>query len=292
MAPTTVAILGTGKMGGAMARRLHQQGFELRLWNRTRQRAEPLGFGAALKTPGEAGSEADFVISMRTDSAAVRQAYLGPEGALEAKGSRTYIDSSTVDPKPHEDLAQAAAQRGSIFVEAPVLGSVPAVEAGKLFIMVGGEPDAFERVRPVLQVLGDVRYIGPLGAAAVLKLVANSMLAIINAGASELYNAGVRAGLDRERVWEVLTRLAPSLEARRAGFMDGRYEPVLFRLAGMVKDLGLRAALYRDVGIDRPATQTAKELFQRAAQDHSEQDLAAIADLWRGPLGAPPAGRR
>ena len=292
MAPTTVAILGTGKMGGAMARRLHQQGFELRLWNRTRQRAEQLGFGAALKTPAEAASEADFVISMLTDSAAVRQAYLGPEGALEAKGSRTYIDSSTVDPKPHEDLAQAAAQRGSIFVEAPVLGSVPAVEAGKLFIMVGGEPDAFERVRPVLQVLGDVRYTGPMGAAARLKLVANTMLAIISGGASELYNAGVRAGLDRERVWEVLTRLAPFLEARRAGFMDGRYEPVLFRLADMVKDLGLATGLYRDIGIDTPLTQTAKELFQRAAQDHSEQDLAAIADLWRGPIGAPPAGRR
>ncbi len=292
MAPTTVAILGTGKMGGAMARRLHQQGFELRLWNRTRQRAEQLGFGAVLNTPTEAASEADFVISMLTDSAAVRQAYLGPDGALEAKGSRAYIDSSTVDPKPHEDLAQAAAQRGSIFVEAPVLGSIPAVEAGKLFIMVGGEPDAFERVRPVLQVLGDVRYIGPLGAAARLKLVANSMLAIISAGASELYNAGIRAGLDRERVWEVLTRLAPSLEARRAGFMDGRYEPVLFRLADMVKDLGLATGLYRDIGIDTPLTQTAKELFQRAAQDHSEQDLAAIADLWRGPIGAPPAGRR
>jgi 3-hydroxyisobutyrate dehydrogenase-like beta-hydroxyacid dehydrogenase len=292
MAPTTVAILGTGKMGGAMARRLHQQGFELRLWNRTRQRAEQLGFGAVLNTPAEAAGEADFVISMLTDAAAVRQAYLGPDGALEAKGSPTYIDSSTVDPKPHEDLARAAAQRGSIFVEAPVLGSIPAVEAGKLFIMVGGEPDAFERIRPVLQVLGDVRYIGPLGAAALLKLVANSMLAIINAGASELYNAGVRAGLDRERVWEVLTRLAPSLEARRAGFMDGRYEPVLFRLADMVKDLGLATGLYRDIGIDTPLTQTAKELFQRAAQDHSEQDLAAIADLWRGPIGAPPAGRR
>jgi len=292
MAATTVAILGTGKMGGAMARRLHQQGFELRLWNRTRQRAEQLGFGAVLNTPAEAATEADFVISMLTDSAAVRQAYLGPDGALEAKGSRAYIDSSTVDPKPHEDLAQAAAQRGSIFVEAPVLGSVPAVEAGKLFIMVGGEPDAFERVRPVLQVLGDVRYIGPMGAAARLKLVANSMLAIINAGASELYNAGVRAGLDRERVWEVLTRLAPFLEARRAGFMDGRYEPVLFRLADMVKDLGLASGLYRDIGMDTPLTQTAKELFQRAAQDHSEQDLAAIAALWRGPIGAAPAGRR
>jgi 3-hydroxyisobutyrate dehydrogenase-like beta-hydroxyacid dehydrogenase len=117
------------------------------------------------------------------------------------------------------------------------------------------------------------------------------MLAIISAGAGELYNAGVRAGLDRERVWEVLTRLAPSLEARRAGFMDGRYEPALFRLADMVKDLRLATGLYHDIGIDTPLTQSARDLFQRAVREHSEQDLAAIADLWRAPIGAPPTGR-
>src|ERR1700716_756484 len=139
---TTVAILGTGKMGGAMARRLHQQGFNLRLWNRTRQRAEQLKIGEVFDTPAEAASDADVVISMLTDPPAVRQAYLGPHSALEAKGSRVYIDSSTVDPKTHEELARAAAQRGSTFVEAPVLGSIPAAESGKLYIMVGGEAAA------------------------------------------------------------------------------------------------------------------------------------------------------
>src|SRR3977135_1092394 len=239
-----IAILGTGRMGAAIARRLHQQGFELRLWNRTRQRAEQLGIAEVFDPPAEAASGADVVISMLTDPPAVRQSYLGEHGALDAEGSRIFIDSSTVDPKTHEELARAAAQRGSPFIEAPVLGSVPAVETGKLFIMVGGEPAAFERVRPVLQVLGDVRYIGPLGAAARLKLVANSMLAIISAAAGELYNAGLRAGLDRERVWEVITRLAPPLDVRRAGFMDGRYEPAMFRLADMLKDLNLPSDVY------------------------------------------------
>jgi 3-hydroxyisobutyrate dehydrogenase-like beta-hydroxyacid dehydrogenase len=289
---TTVAILGTGKMGSAMARRLHNQGFALRLWNRTRQRAEQLGVGTVLNTPAEAADGADFVISMLTDSAAVRQAYLGPNGALDAPGSRVYIDSSTVEPQTHQELAQAAAQRGATFVEAPVLGSIPLVEAGKLFIMVGGEPTAFEQVRPLLQVLGDVRYIGPLGSGARLKLVANSMLAIISAGAGELYNAGVRAGIDRDRVWEVLTRLAPTLEARRAGFTEGRYEPAMFAVADIVKDLRLATGLYREIGIDTPVTQTARDLFQRITPEHNEQDIAAIAALWRAPVGAPPSGRR
>ena len=288
----TVAILGTGKMGAAMARRLHQQGFDLRLWNRTRQRAEQLGVGEVLDTPADAATGADVVISMLTDPPAVRQAYLGERGALEAKGTRVFIDSSTVDPKTHEALAQAATQRGSTFLEAPVSGSVPAVEAGKLFIMVGGEPDALERARPVLQALGEVRYVGPLGAAARLKLVANSMLGIISAAAGELYNAGLRAGIDRERVWEVLIRLAPYLDARRAGYLESRYEPAMFRLADMVKDLQLASGLYREVGIETPLTETTRELFQRAGQEHPERDLAAIAELWRAPTAAPPAARR
>ena len=287
-----VAILGTGRMGGAMARRLHQQGFDLRLWNRTRQRAEQLGIGQVLDTPADAASGADVVISMLTDSAAVRQAYLAPNGALEAPGARIWVDSSTVDPKTHEELVRAATQRGSTFIEAPVSGSVPAVEAGKLLVMVGGEPEAVERVRPVLQALGDIRYVGPLGAAARLKLVANSMLAIISAAAGELYNAGLRAGIDRERVWEVLIRLAPYLDARRAGFMEGRYEPAMFRLADMVKDLQLASGLYDEVGIETPLTQTTRQLFERAAQAHAEQDLAAIADLWRTPATVPPTSRR
>jgi len=286
-----VAILGTGKMGGAMARRLHQQGFDLRLWNRTRKRAEQLGIGEVFDTPAEASRAADVVISMLTDPPAVRQAYLGPDGALEAEGPRIYVDSSTVDPKTHEALARVVEQRGSSLLEAPVLGSVPAVEAGKLLIMVGGEPAAFERLRAVLEALGDVRYVGPLGSAARLKLVANSMLGIISAAAGELYNAGLRAGLDREHVWEVLTRLAPYLDARRAGYLEGRYDPVMFRLADMVKDLDLALEVYQEVGIDTPLSQTTRELFERAARDHGEEDLAAIAELWRQPVAAAPADR-
>ena len=286
-----VAILGTGKMGGAMARRLHQQGFDLRLWNRTRKRAEQLGIGEIFDTPAEASRAADVVISMLTDPPAVRQAYLGPDGALEAEGPRIYVDSSTVDPKTHEALARVVEQRGSSFLEAPVIGSVPAVEAGKLLILIGGERGAFERLRVVLQALGDVRYVGPLGSAARLKLVANSMLGVISAAAGELYNAGLRAGLDRERVWEVLTRLAPYLDARRAGYLDGRYDPVMFRLADMVKDLDLALEVYQEVGIDTPLSQTTRELFERAARDHGEEDLAAIAELWRQPAAAAPADR-
>src|SRR2546427_992643 len=181
-----VTILGTGKMGGAMARRLNQQGFQVRLWNRTRQRAEQLGVGEVYDTPADATRDAEVVISMLTDPRAVREAYLGPDGAVEAEGSRIYVDSSTVDPKTHLALARVIEQRGSSFLEAPVLGSVPAVEAGKLFIMVGGERATFERVQGVLQALGGARYVCPPRSPARLKLVANSMLGILRSAARGL----------------------------------------------------------------------------------------------------------
>ena len=281
-----VAILGTGKMGAAMARRLHQHGYELSLWNRTRSRAEQLGVGAVFATPARAVEGADLAVSMLTDSSAVRQTYLGESGAAQATGAPIYVDSSTVDPATHEQVAQALAQRGSSFIEAPVIGSVPAVESGKLLILVGGDEFTLERIRPVLEVLGEVRYVGAVGDAARLKLVANSMLAITSAAAGELYNAGLRAGLDRQRVWEILLRFSPYLDARRTGFLEGRYEPAMFRVADMDKDLHLARDLYQKVGIETPLSQTARELFDRAATDYGEEDLAAIAELWREPSTA------
>jgi 3-hydroxyisobutyrate dehydrogenase-like beta-hydroxyacid dehydrogenase len=278
-----VAILGTGKMGAAMARRLHQQGYELRLWNRTRSRAEQLGIGEVFNTPAQAVDGTDLAISMLTDSSAVRQTYLGENGAAQATGSPIYVESSTVDPGTHEQLAKALALRGASFIEAPVIGSVPAVAAGKLLILVGGDEFTLERIRKVLEALGEVRYVGALGNAARLKVVANSMLAVTSAAAGELYNAGLRAGIDRQRLWEILTRFVPYLDARRAGYLEGRYDPVMFRLADLLKDLGLARDLYRDVGVDTPLTDTTRELFERAAGEHGEQDIAAIADLWREP---------
>ena len=287
-----VAILGTGKMGAAMARRLHQHGFEVRLWNRTRSKAERLGIGEVFDTPGRAVAGADLVISMLTDSAAVREAYLGENGAAQATGAPIYVDSSTVDPGTHEQLARALAQRGASFLEAPVVGSVPAVESGKLLILVGGDQITLERIHRVLEVLGEVRHVGPLGHAARLKLVANSMLGITSAAAGELYNAGLRAGLDRQRVWEILTRFVPYLDARRAGYLDGKVEPAMFRVADLVKDLRLAHDLYGQAGADAPLTETTRELFERVAGDHGEQDIAAIAELWREPSAAQKTARR
>jgi 3-hydroxyisobutyrate dehydrogenase-like beta-hydroxyacid dehydrogenase len=277
-----VAMLGTGKMGGAMARRLHEQGHTVHLWNRTPARAEEVGIGTLYATPAQAAARAEVVLSVLTGTEAVRQVYLGEHGALEAGGDRVYVDMTTASPEVHVEVAAAAVALGADFVEAPVLGSIPAADSGSLLLLVGGESSAIDRARPVLETLGELRPVGPLGAGIRLKLVANTYLAVTHAAAAELLAAGTATGLDIEAVFAILVRFVPYLEARRAGFLEHRYEPVLFRVADMVKDLGLALEVYRRAGSDTPFTLVADEMFTRAAQDHGELDIPAVAEIVHG----------
>jgi len=282
-----VAILGTGKMGGAMARRLEATGHELTLWNRTRERAEALGVGRVAATPAEAAEGADIVISMLTDADAVRAAYLGPGGAVKVARSQVFVEMSTAGPVVAKELAPLIDRAGAQFVEAPVLGSIAAVESGTLVIFAAGGEAAIERARPALKDLGEVRPVGDIGSAASLKLVANSMLAGVNALAAELQSAGTAAGLQAEDVFWVLTRIAPVLNARKAGYVEHRYEPVNFALRDALKDLRLALDLFKRAGAATPITSTTKELYEAAAKTAGDLDMSAIATLYERKPASP-----
>ena len=172
-----VAILGTGKMGSAIAGRLSGAGFELTLWNRTRERAHALGIGQVAETPTAAARNADVIISSLTGPDAVRAAYLGPSGALSAAKGKLIVEMSTAGPDLVADLAKEVAAAGARLVDAPILGAPPIVLAGEAAILISGAKGDVAAATPVLAPLGTVRHVGTLGKAARLKLVANSMLA-------------------------------------------------------------------------------------------------------------------
>jgi 3-hydroxyisobutyrate dehydrogenase-like beta-hydroxyacid dehydrogenase len=282
-----VAILGTGKMGGAMARRLNAVGHELTLWNRTRSRAEALGVGEVAATPAEAAAHADVVISILTDANAVRAAYLGAEGAAKVAQGKVFVEMSTAGPAIAKELSPLIEKARAQFVEAPVLGSIGAVEAGTLVIFAAGREAAIDAARPVLKDLGEVRRVGDIGSAASLKLVANSMLAGVSALAAELQAAGTGAGLNPEDVFWVLSRIAPVLNARKAGFVEHRYEPVTFALRDALKDLRLALGLYERTAAATPLIQATEELYERAARAAGELDMSAIATVYeREPTAA------
>jgi 3-hydroxyisobutyrate dehydrogenase-like beta-hydroxyacid dehydrogenase len=271
-----VAILGTGKMGAAMARRLDAQGHRLTLWNRTRSRAEAVDVGTVAATPAEAVRDVEVVISILTDAAAVRATYLGPGGAREAARDQVFVEMSTAGAEVSKEIAAAL----PAYVEAPLFGSVGALANGTAVILVAGDEQAIERARPVLADLGDVRVIGPLGSAAALKLIGNTMLAGLYALASELMSAGVAAGVPAEEVFFILNRFAPLLTQRKAGFVEHRYEPVTFALRDMVKDLELGHGLFQRLGVSTPMSDETRRLFEQAMKQHADDEVSAVASLY------------
>jgi 3-hydroxyisobutyrate dehydrogenase-like beta-hydroxyacid dehydrogenase len=285
-----VAILGTGKMGSAIAGRLVEAGFELTIWNRTRSRAEALGLGKVADTPAEAASGADIIISSLTGPDAVLATYLGPDGALITGAGKLFIEMSTAGPDLVADLAPWVAAAGGTLVDAPIMGAPPIVQAGEATILVGGATEDVALVRPVLGALGTVRHVGASDSAARLKLVANSMLADVILAAAELQVAGEDAGLDPDDVFFVLERVAPSIEPRRGGLIDGRHTPTRFALRDLRKDVDLAIALYAGSAAQTPLTRLSREQIDAAAAATPDLDISAVAQLYRhGPSDADPA---
>ena len=279
--PHRVAILGTGKMGSAIGGRLAEAGFELVLWNRTRSRAESLGLGTVADTPAAAASHADIVISSLTGPDAVLATYLGPDGALAAGAGKRFIEMSTTGPDLVSDLGPHVKAAGGTLVDAPILGAPQVVRAGDAAILVGGAAENVAEAAPVLRVLGTIRHIGRLGSAARLKLVANSMLADVILAAAELQVAGEDAGLDPDDVFWVLKRVAPGLDSRRAGLVEGRHTPTQFALRDLRKDLDMATALFGESAAQTPLTRWSSERVEAAAGATPDLDISAVARLYR-----------
>lgn len=277
---TRVAVLGTGKMGGAIARRLAAAGHELTLWDRTRERAQALGIAPVSDSPGHAVARAEVVISSLTDADAVRSVYLSQDGALGSASGRIFIEMSTAGPEVLGELEPAVVGSGAVLLIVPIMGSPALIAEGKGTLLAGGDRSAVDQVRPILGRLGTIHLVGALGNGPRLKLIANTMLAIAAAGAAELEVAGEAIGLDPDDVFWVLTRVAPGLESRRAGYV-GQPQPPLFALRDLRKDVQLAMpVLDRDATL-LPMSTLARELVERAAESEPDEDIAALVGLYR-----------
>jgi len=199
---TIVAIVGTGRMGSAMARALTRAGHDVVVQNRSTERAAALAteIGAQLvTTPAEAAAAADVTITMLADDAAVRTVFDGPDGLVAgAHTGAVLVDMSTVLPGTIRSVAEAVRATGAGILDAPVSGSVGLAETGELTLMVGGNAADLERARPALESLARmIFHLGPLGTGAVMKLAVNTVIFGLNGALAEGLVLAEAAGVDR-----------------------------------------------------------------------------------------------
>jgi 3-hydroxyisobutyrate dehydrogenase len=265
----TIAVLGTGHMGAAIARRLLASGHVVTVWNRTASRTTPVvAAGArASASPADAVADAEVVISMLTDARAVDAVLFGPGGAARALRPVTcVVQMSTVGPDEVRHLARRLPD-GVDLVDAPVAGSVAAAEAGTLLLLAAGERDALARVTPILKALGTVRECGRAGDGAALKLVLNTALVTGVAALADTLAVADAVGVDRDTAIEALRAGPLGGAVQRATATGARFS---FALAAKDIDLALREL----GGTPAPiAHATARAL---RAVPHQTADIATI----------------
>jgi 3-hydroxyisobutyrate dehydrogenase/2-hydroxy-3-oxopropionate reductase len=288
---TVVALLGTGRMGSAMARSIARGGFELVLFNRSPAKAESLAteLGATVAgSAAEAVAAATVAISMVSNEAAVEELYRGPDGILDGLApGRVLLEMSTVPPYVCQGLDDEVRSRGGTILDAPVSGSVPLAEAGTLTIMVGGDAGALEQARPVLEAMSSrIFHMGPLGTGATIKLAVNSIIFALNQSLSEALVLAERAGVERATAYEVFANsaiAAPYTKYKEAAFVDPAGTPVAFSLELAAKDLDLILTLARAAGATMEQTETNLAIIEAAiASVGPGADLSAIAEHLRG----------
>jgi 3-hydroxyisobutyrate dehydrogenase-like beta-hydroxyacid dehydrogenase len=286
-----VAVVGVGRMGGAMARRIAGAGHELTLYNRTSASAEELARelrAAAAPNAREAVGSAEVVVVSLADDEAVAATYHGHDGLLAGLAAGAVVcDTSTVDPETPRRLAELARQRGAWLLDTPVSGSVPLVELGELTVLAGGDADALDRGRPVLESFAStIFHLGDVGSGAVMKLVVNSVVHALNAAVSEALTLAEKAGVDRSTTYDVLESsavAAPFVKYKRNAFVDPESTAVAFSLGLVAKDYDLIASLAGHVGAPMKQADATRALVAGAVIEGGlgDADMAALAAYLR-----------
>ena len=276
----TVALLGTGTMGAGMARNIARAGIELRVWNRTRFKAEPLSEAGATVADSiaDAVRGADVVITMLYDTDSVVHAL---QEAREAVTEGTVLlQQSTVGVAGVDRLVALAAELGLVYLDAPVLGTKQPADSGALVVLVSGPEKRRELVTPVLDAIGSrTMWVGSdPGQAMRLKLVANSWVLTVVEGVAEALSLAGALGVDPRDFLSAIeggALDAPYVQRKGAAMLDGDFAPS-FVLDGAAKDAGLIADAARAVGADTGFIEVVQQHFDRASKaGHGDKDMSA-----------------
>ena len=290
-----LGFVGLGSMGGEMARLLLEAGHSVTGYNRTKSRAQWLLELGMLwgNTPRGVAQAADVTLSMVRDTEALLAVTGGPDGLIAGLGpGKYYIDMSTVSPAASKQLAVQAAEAGAKMFDAPVSGSLVTLQAGQLSFMVGGDQEALEDIRPILQdIAPTVDYVGANGLAAMMKVAVNLNLPVQILAFSESLLLAEKMGISRELATKVLLNsvvASPALKYRFPMVLDMPEEP-LFDVDMIQKDLKLALDAGAELKVPLPTTAITNQ-FLNAAQGMglADKDFVILFDILRRLAGGDP----
>jgi 3-hydroxyisobutyrate dehydrogenase-like beta-hydroxyacid dehydrogenase len=282
-----VGFIGLGIMGSRQAANLARAGFELTVFNRTRERAEVWASehgGHVAATPREVAERSETVITMVVDGPQVEQMLLGDDGAAHgAQPGTLFVDMSTIGPADARRIGGALTEQGHGFVDAPVTGSAPKAQDGTLTIMVGGSDQDVQRAMPLFEAMGElIVHVGELGMGQQVKVISNAVAATNCATLAQALVVGRRTGVDLEALLKVMGAGAASstmLELKGRPMLAHDFEP-LFKLDHMLKDIVLCLQDAREAGAGFPSAALAGELYAAGSgRGLGERDFAAVLEV-------------
>jgi 3-hydroxyisobutyrate dehydrogenase-like beta-hydroxyacid dehydrogenase len=277
-----LGFVGIGYMGRPIARRLLESGFQLTAYDRNRSKAEELVAygGTVAESVAELSSSCDVVLSCLPTDEAVLSIYKGADGAFaNARRGSLAIDMSTAYPETARELSRLGSERGVEVLDVTISGSTPVAEQGALTLFGGGDQGCFTAAESIFRVIArKYFYVGPSGSGATMKLVVNSLLGIGMQAIAEAVALGEKAGLERNRLLDVLSEtavVAPAHVGKLKRAKESDYSPQ-FPLRLMNKDFGLILKLAAAVGAQMPAARAAFEVNAKQSEQGKEQDFSAV----------------
>ena len=277
-----LGFVGIGYMGRPIARRLLESGFKLTAYDREHSKSEELTQygGTVAQSVSKLSSSCNVVLSCLPSDEAVLDTYTGPDGVFAnvQRGSLA-IDLSTLYPETSQQLSRLGSERGVEVLDVTISGSTPAAENGLLTLFGGGNKECFDGAESIFRVIAKKYfYLGTSGSGATMKLVVNTLLGIGMQAIAEAVALGEKAGLDRNRLLDVLAQtavIAPAHAGKLQRAMKRDYSPQ-FPIRLMNKDFGLILNLAVAVGARMPAAEVAFEINARQSDEGAEQDFSAV----------------
>ncbi|MFD0793275.1 NAD(P)-dependent oxidoreductase [Mucilaginibacter litoreus] len=278
MNETKIGWIGLGLMGNPMSQQLLKAGYPLTVYNRNKDKEAGLkeqGASAAA-TPKELLQQTDVIIVMVTDDKAIRDIFEGEDGLLNAEAvGKIIVNMSTVSPAISKEMAAKCQEIGLKYLDAPVSGSVKQAETAQLVIMVGGDGEVFETVKPMLETMGKMAVnVGQTGAGNAAKLAINTLLSFYTQGLAEAVILAKNNGIEPATLLNLLGNAAianPYTKLKGESIISNNFKAA-FSLKNIVKDLKLS----RDIGLTTPLGEAALKTFEAASANFGDEDLIAI----------------